>query len=72
VAAHIGLRFISSFDLREAVEWSPDAIHALTYCAQPLVNIIRGGKAYDDCDTERARVARDVLNAMKSRVSQID
>ncbi len=72
VAVHVGLRFISSFQFREVVEWSPDVVHGLTYCAQPLVNLIRGGKAYDDSDTEQARVTRGVLSAMKSRVSDID
>ena len=72
VAVHVGLRFVSSFQSREIVEWSPDAIHAMTYCAQPLVDLIRGGQAYDDQDTERARLARGVLNLMKDRVSHIE
>src|SRR5579872_73712 len=68
-ASHLtGLQFISSFELREIAEWSPDALHALTYCAPPLVNLIRGGKAYDDRDTERARVARSLLETMESRI----
>lgn len=71
LAAHAGLRFISSFEYRDVVEWVPDAVHGLTYCAQPLVELIRGGKAYDIRDTERARVARALLNKMKDRVSHI-
>ena len=67
----VGLQFISSFEAQEVIRWSPDTIHGLTYCAQPLVNLIRGGKAYADRDTERARVSRALFETMKSRVSHI-
>ncbi len=67
----MGLQFISSFELREALEWSPDVVHGLSYCAQPLVNLIRSGKAYDTRDSERATVTRALLDTLKRRLSHI-
>lgn len=71
-AAFVGLRFVSSFEYREIVEGGLLGIHALAYGAKPLVDLIRGGRAYDERDAERARVARTVVNLMKDRVSHID
>ena len=51
---------------------SAQLCHAIAYGGKPLVDLIRGGKAYDDRDTEHTRVTRGVRNAMKDRVSHID
>jgi len=70
--AVVGLRFVSSFELRELIEGSVLGTHAIGWGGKHLVDLIRGGKAYDDRDTEHAEVARSLVKAMNDRVSHIE
>lgn len=67
-----GAQFVSTFEhLPRPVEGALVAINGLTYCAKPVVEWIRRGRAYDDRDTERARVRRIVLDALTVRVGDL-
>jgi len=65
-----GLRFVSSFELRELIEGaSLDACDRMG--GKHLVDLIRGGKAYDD-RTLTCRSGTKLVKAMNDRVSHIE
>lgn len=65
-----GAEVISDFKGGAPVEKLLYLGNVLALCSKPVVDWIRMGKAYDDRDTERARVRRILLNALGIRVAE--
>jgi hypothetical protein len=67
-AARVAMRLGHELSHQPQVETGLWVGHGLTLCSQHVMSWIRRGKAYDDRDTERARVRQILLGAKGVRI----